>query len=65
MIEAGDRCEVFVLDGDVHHRGAPDHCGSYACSAEAPCRHCGGDVHYQPIYGGYIRKCAQCGQDLT
>lgn len=47
---------VFRMDGIAHFRGG-DGC---ACGAERPCPKCGGFLHTQGVYGGYVKRCEQC-----
>jgi hypothetical protein len=48
--------EIFDLDGEEHEVG-PD-----CCSSEGQCT-CGGNLHFQGIYGGYIRVCEECNRE--
>lgn len=48
---------MFLMDG-MEHYPDPGCCGAFGkeCS-------CGGNLHYQPVYGGFYYKCDKCGGD--
>jgi hypothetical protein len=49
---------VFHIDGSPHYREAETECcGNFG----RVCAACGGFQHYQPLWGGYVYKCEDCG----
>ncbi len=46
--------EAFFIDGAMHKK-------DFCCeSEERTCDSCNGNLHYQPIYGGYLYECEDC-----
>lgn len=50
---------TFTIDGMVHQKDFETcDCDPHV---EKECE-CGATMHWQPIYGGYIRQCGRCGK---
>jgi hypothetical protein len=50
---------VFEMDGSPHFLKESGCC----CTTETKKCECGGSMHYQPVWGGYYRKCEVCGKE--
>lgn len=48
---------VAIIDGDEHELCSEDCCSS---GLNGPCRTCGGRIHYQATYGGFVELCEEC-----
>ena len=51
---------IFTIDGSEHYSHEETGC----CSQFGKRCECGGWMHYQPIYAGYIYKCEKCQKEL-
>ena len=49
--------KTFDLDGSEHSDDDDSVCTSMCLKRR--CKVCGEWVHYQPIYGGYLERCAK------
>lgn len=49
---------TFDMDGMSHKVGDPDCCMPWP--QWSTCRHCGGRMHFQAVYGGYYHECEKC-----
>ncbi len=48
---------VFLIDGEEHTVGDSSCCGSFGQECK-----CEGIIHFQPVYGGIVYRCDQCGK---
>ena len=48
---------ILIMDGSEHFKNSETGCCE---SFGKECLHCGGFMHYQPVYGGYYYQCEDC-----